>query len=46
LGTGQLKRGDRELVAGRLGRIEVADDEVRLGAPFVFNKDNIDRFDF
>jgi rhamnose transport system permease protein len=46
LGTGQLKRGDRELAAGRLGRIEVADDEVRLGAPFIFNKDNIDRFDF
>lgn len=46
LGTGQLKRGDHELTAGRLGKIEVADDEVRLGAPFVFNKDNIDRFDF
>lgn len=46
LGTGQLKRGDRELVAGRLGKIDVVDDEVRLGAPFVFNKENIDRFDF
>src|SRR5215813_8364265 len=43
---GQLKRSDRELNAGRLGNIEVVDDEVRLGAPFIFNKDNIDRFNF
>jgi len=34
------------LAAGRLGKIEVADDEVRLGAPFVFNKSNIDKFNF
>ena len=46
LSTGQLKRGDKELNAGRLGKIEVANDEVRLGAPFVFNKSNIDRFNF
>ena len=44
--TGQLKRSDSELRAGRLNTIEVADDEVRLGAPFIFNKDNIDRFNF
>jgi len=44
--TGTLKRGDKELNAGRLGKIEVADDEVRLGAPFIFNKENIDRFNF
>jgi rhamnose transport system substrate-binding protein len=44
--TGQLKRNDTELRAGRLNAIEVADDEVRLGAPFIFNKDNIDRFNF
>ena len=44
--TGQLKRSDNELRAGRLATIEVADDEVRLGAPFIFNKDNIDRFNF
>ncbi|HXI25010.1 MAG TPA: substrate-binding domain-containing protein [Pyrinomonadaceae bacterium] len=44
--TGQLKRGDKEISVGRLGKIEVADDEVRLGAPFVFNKSNIDRFNF
>ena len=46
LASGKLKRGDHELSAGRLGKIEVADDEVRLGAPFIFNKSNIDRFNF
>ena len=46
LSTGALKRGDKEITAGRLGKIEVVDDEIRLGAPFVFNKDNIDRFNF
>jgi rhamnose transport system permease protein len=46
LGTGELKRGDHDLNAGRLGKIEVVDDEVRLGAPFIFNKDNIDKFNF
>lgn len=46
LTTGTLKRGDKEITAGRLGKIEVADDEIRLGAPFIFNKENIDRFNF
>ena len=46
LSLGQLKQGDRELTAGRLGKIEVVDDEVRLGLPFIFNKENIDRFNF
>jgi rhamnose transport system substrate-binding protein len=44
--SGQLKRSDRELNAGRLGKLEVAEDEVRLGTPFIFNKGNIDRFNF
>jgi len=46
LSGGQLKRGDQNVAAGRLGRIEVQNDEVRLGAPFIFNKTNIDGFDF
>jgi rhamnose transport system permease protein len=46
LGNGTLKRGDSTLKAGRLGTVQVVNDEVRLGAPFIFNKDNIDRFDF
>src|SRR3989442_4743749 len=46
LSSGALKRGDKEIAAGRLGKIEVVDDEIRLGAPFIFNKGNIDRFNF
>ena len=46
LSTGALKSGDKESNAGRLGKIEVVDDEIRLGAPFIFNKENIDRFNF
>ncbi len=44
--NGELKPGTKELIAGRLGKIEVRDDEVVLGAPFIFNKSNIDKFDF
>jgi len=46
LSWGQLKLGDQNVAAGRLGRIEVQNDEVRLGAPFIFNKTNIDGFNF
>ena len=46
LANGQFKAGDTSLTAGRLGKIEVAGDEIRLGAPFIFNKENIDRFNF
>jgi rhamnose transport system permease protein len=46
LATGQLKPGDQSITAGKLGKIEIAGDEVRLGAPFVFTKDNIDKFNF
>jgi rhamnose transport system permease protein len=44
--NGNLKSGNSQIDAGRLGKIEVVGDEVRLGKPFVFNKDNIDKFDF
>jgi len=44
--AGKLNRGDRELQAGKLGKIEVRDDNVMLGAPFIFNKSNIDKFNF
>jgi rhamnose transport system permease protein len=43
---GRLVRGATELDAGKLGRYAVVGDEVRLGQPFVFNKSNIDRFNF
>jgi rhamnose transport system permease protein len=46
LSTGGLKPGDKELKAGRLGKLEVVNDEIRLGAPFIFNKGNIDNFNF
>jgi rhamnose transport system permease protein len=46
LTKGELKRGDAKIQAGRLGGIEVVDDEVRLGTPFIFNKENIDKFNF
>jgi rhamnose transport system substrate-binding protein len=44
--SGELKAGTSALTAGRLGKIEVRGDEVMLGAPFVFNKSNIDQFNF
>ena len=46
LATGGLKRGDHEMKAGRLGKIEAQADEVRLGAPFIFNRSNVDNFNF
>jgi rhamnose transport system substrate-binding protein len=46
LTTGELKAGASSLDAGALGHFQVAGDEVRLGTPFIFNKTNIDRFDF
>ena len=32
--------------AGRLGAVEIEGNQVLLGTPFVFDKGNIDRFDF
>ncbi|HEV2690298.1 MAG TPA: substrate-binding domain-containing protein, partial [Bryobacteraceae bacterium] len=46
LGKNTLKRGDTSLKAGRLGTVKVNGDQVLLGAPFIFNKTNIDNFDF
>jgi rhamnose transport system permease protein len=43
---GTLKAGVKEMQAGRLGKIEISGDQVLLGAPFVFNASNIDRFNF
>jgi len=46
LATGELTVGQTSLRAGRLGTVEVKADEVLLGKPFVFDKSNIDGFDF
>jgi rhamnose transport system permease protein len=42
----KVRPGVSSLQAGRLGNIEIRGDQVMLGAPFVFNKENIDQFDF
>ena len=44
LNNGTFKKGDTKLAAGKLKEIEVAGDEVRLGKPFIFNKENVDHF--
>lgn len=46
LAQGDIKAGSTTMEAGRLGKIEIAGDQVLLGKPFVFNKDNVDQFDF
>ena len=43
---GRLKAGDTSLAAGRLGKVEIAGDNVLLGQPLTFTKKNIDQFDF
>lgn len=43
---GSLKPGAAQFKAGALGEFQVAGDNILLGKPFVFNKDNIDQFDF
>lgn len=46
LATGKIKPGDTTVKAGRLGEVQLTDDEVLLGPPLVFDKDNIAQFDF
>jgi rhamnose transport system substrate-binding protein/rhamnose transport system permease protein len=46
LAGGRLKPGDTSFEAGRLKTLEVKGDNVLLGTPFTFTKDNVDRFDF
>jgi rhamnose transport system permease protein len=46
LATGKLAPGAASLGAGRLGAMQVKGDNVLLGTPFTFTKDNIDQFDF
>ena len=41
-----LTHGAESLRAGRLGTIEIHGSEVVLGPPLLFNKSNIDRYDF
>lgn len=43
---GELKAGDKSIKAGSMGEFQVEGDNVLLGKPFIFNKSNIDQFDF
>ena len=46
LAKGSLKPGDKSFKAGTLGEFEIQGDNILLGKPFLFNKANIDQFNF
>src|SRR4029079_9002619 len=46
LAKGTLKPGAASIDAGRVGKVEIKGDNILLGVPFVFTKENIDNFDF
>jgi rhamnose transport system permease protein len=46
LKKGTLRAGDRSMQAGRIRNVEIQGDNILLGRPFIFDKKNIDRFDF
>jgi len=46
LAKGTLKAGDKTIKAGALGEFKIEGDNILLGTPFIFNKGNIDKFDF
>ncbi len=43
---GQIPAGATGFQAGRLGAIEIRGSQILLGKPVIFNKANIDRFNF
>lgn len=46
LATGELKPGATSFNGGKLGEFQIVGDNILLGEPFKFTKDNIDQFDF
>ena len=46
LAMGKMKSGDKSIKVGALGDFEIRGDNVLLGQPYIFNKGNIDQFDF
>jgi rhamnose transport system permease protein len=46
LATAKLKAGDKSIKVATLGEFEIPGDNILLGKPFIFNKENIDQFDF
>ncbi len=43
---GELKKGATSFKAGSLGTFAISGDNILLGKPFIFNRGNIDKFDF
>ncbi len=43
---GSLSPGDDEIEAGRLGRLQIRENQIILGPPLKFTTANIDQFDF
>jgi ABC-type sugar transport system substrate-binding protein len=43
---GNLEQGDETFEAGRIGEVQLRGDEILLGDPIIFDKDNIDEYDF
>ncbi len=46
LAKGELKAGATSFKAGKLGEFKIAGDNILLGEPFKFTKENIDQFNF
>jgi ABC-type sugar transport system substrate-binding protein len=46
LAKGTLKAGDKSFSTGPLGSFEIQGDNILLGKPFLFTKNNIDQFHF
>jgi rhamnose transport system permease protein len=46
LKEGTLKPGATTFTAGRLKTVEIEGDNILLGQPYLFTKDNVDQFDF
>jgi rhamnose transport system substrate-binding protein len=43
---GELKPGMTKFTSRRAGDVEIREDQLLLGTPFIFNRGNIDQFDF
>ena len=46
LAKDELKKGAKSFKAGSLGSFVIEGDNILLGQPFIFNRGNIDQFDF
>jgi rhamnose transport system substrate-binding protein len=46
LGRGELQPGAKSFKSKKLGDIEIKGDNLLLGKPFIFNRSNIDQYDF